>query len=228
MVRLLEEHAFDIPDLEGNMRVDAKSVDDYRIDYADITPLLFQSGYLTIKSYEKEDDIYVLGYPNDEVKYAFLYILTAIYTGGKTSVQGEFRIDHFDIAIKQGDIEKTLTLIKALLASIPYDSFSKEKANLREYTYQTSIYLIFRLMGQYTRTEVHSAKGRSDVEVETQDTIYIFEFKVGGKPIDAIAQIKEAGYAEKYKASSKNIVLIGATISRNKRTLSKWQIEKVL
>ena len=83
-------------------------------------------------------------------------------------------------------------------------------------------------MGQYTRTEVHSAKGRSDVEVETQDTIYIFEFKVGGKPIDAIAQIKEAGYAKKHEASSKNIVLIGATISRNKRTLSKWQVERLL
>ena len=63
--------------------------------------------------------------------------------------------------------------------------------------------------------------------METQDAVYIFEFKVGGKPIDAIAQIKEAGYAEKYKASSKNVVLIGATISRNKRTLSKWQVERV-
>jgi len=228
MVRLLEENAFDIPDLEGNMRVDAKNIDDYRIDYANMTPLLFQAGYLTIKDYEKDDDIYVLGYPNDEVKYAFLYSLAVIYTGGKASVQGEFRIEKFDVAMNQGDIDSVMTLIKALLASIPYDSFSKDKANLREYTYQTTIYLIFRLMGQYVRTEVHSSKGRSDVEVETKDAIYIFEFKVGGKPIDALAQIKEAGYAEKYKASSKSIVLIGATISRNKRTLSKWQIEKVV
>ena len=228
MVRLLEENAFDIPDLEGNMRVDAKNIDDYRIDYANMTPLLFQAGYLTIKDYEKDDDIYVLGYPNDEVKYAFLYSLAIIYTRGKASVQGEFRIGLFKDAMNQGDIEKVLTLIKALLASIPYDSFSKDKANLREYTYQTTIYLIFRLMGQYVRTEVHSSKGRSDVEVETADAIYIFEFKVGGKPIDALAQIKEAGYAEKYKASSKSIVLIGATISRNKRTLGKWQVEKVV
>ena len=228
MVRLLEENAFDIPDLEGNMRVDAKNIDDYRIDYANMTPLLFQAGYLTIKDYEKDDDIYVLGYPNDEVKYAFLYSLAIVYTRGKASVQGEFRIGLFKDAMKQGNIEKVLTLIKALLASIPYDSFSKDKVTLREYTYQTTIYLIFRLMGQYVRTEVHSSKGRSDVEVETKDAIYIFEFKVGGKPIDALAQIKEAGYAEKYEASGKNVFLIGATISRNKRTLSKWQIEKVV
>ena len=83
-------------------------------------------------------------------------------------------------------------------------------------------------MGEYVRTEVHSSVGRSDVEVETKDAIYIFEFKVGGKPIDALNQIKEMGYAEKHIASNKNIFLIGASISRNKRSLSKWQIEEVL
>ena len=82
-------------------------------------------------------------------------------------------------------------------------------------------------MGEYVRTEVHSSQGRSDVEVETADSIYIFEFKVGGKPQDAIAQIKKAGYAEKHLASNKAVFLIGASISRNKRTLGKWQIEKI-
>ena len=82
-------------------------------------------------------------------------------------------------------------------------------------------------MGQYVRTEVQGSQGRSDVEVETQDSIYIFEFKVGGKPQDALTQIKEMGYAEKHKASNKNIFLIGATISRNKRSLSKWVVEKI-
>ena len=83
-------------------------------------------------------------------------------------------------------------------------------------------------MGEYVKTEVHSSQGRSDVEVETKDAIYIFEFKVGGKPQDALNQIKEMGYAEKHKASNKNIFLIGASISRNKRTLGKWVVEKVL
>ena len=228
MVRLLEENAFDIPDLEGNMRVDAKNIDDYRIDYANITPLLFQAGYLTIKDYDRELDMYVLGYPNDEVKYAFVYHLMATYTDGKTLALGEFRIDFFNEAIQKGDMDRLLNLIKSLLASIPYDSFPKDKLFLREHNYQTAIYLIFCLMGQYVRCEVHSSKGRSDVEVETKDAIYIFEFKVGGKPIDAINQIKDSGYLDKYSASKKNIFLIGANISRNRRTLGRWTIEKVM
>ena len=77
------------------------------------------------------------------------------------------------------------------------------------------------------RTEVHSALGRSDVEVETADSIYIFEFKVGGKPSDALSQIKGKGYAEKYGASNKSIYLIGVNINRNKRTIGKWLVEKV-
>ena len=113
------------------------------------------------------------------------------------------------------------------MASIPYDSLPENKLFLREHNYQTAIYLIFHPMGQYVRTEVQGSQGRSDVEVETQDSIYIFEFKVGGKPIDALTQIKEMGYAEKHKASKKSVYLIGVSISRNKRTLSKWVVEKI-
>ena len=82
-------------------------------------------------------------------------------------------------------------------------------------------------MGKHVRTEVQSSKGRSDVEVETKDAVYIFEFKMGGKVADAIAQIKEKGYAEKYESSNKNIYLIGVSINRSKRTIGKWQVEKV-
>ena len=228
MVKLLEQKCFALSDLEGSIRASARSIDDYRVNYEDITPLLFQSGYLTIKNYDTHYDEYVLGFPNDEVRYAFLYNLTAIYTDGKTSSKGEFRIGNFDKAMQAGDIDGVLTLIKALMASIPYDSLPEDKLFLREHNYQTIIYLIFTLMGEYARCEVHSSQGRSDVEVETATSIYIFEFKVGGKPLDAIAQIKAAGYAEKYGTSEKKIFLIGATISRNKRTLSKWQIEKVI
>ena len=129
--------------------------------------------------------------------------------------------------MEKGDIDRVLTLTKALMASIPYDSLPEDKLFLREHNYQTAIYLIFLLLGQYVRTEVHSSQGRSDVEVETADAIYIFEFKVGGKPQDALNQIKEMGYQDKHIASNKSVFLIGASISRNKRSLSKWLVEKV-
>ena len=227
MVHLFEQKVFDIPDLEGNIEITQSAIDEYRMDYSDLAPLLFQSGYLTIKDYDKELDMYVLGYPNDEVKYAFLECLMKVYTSARRDYSGRFMISEFLSSMKRGDIDRVLTLTKALMASIPYDSLPEDKLFLREHNYQTAIYLIFLLMGQYVRTEVHSSVGRSDVEVETADSIYIFEFKVGGKPQDAIAQIKESGYADKHKASNKNIFLIGASISRNKRTLGKWIVEKL-
>ena len=227
LVRLLEKSYFNIPDLEGNMKITLDNLDAYRVARESFIPLLFQAGYITIKQYDGELDRYILGFPNDEVRYAFLKQLLKVYTTAHTEMDGTFIIDEFLDSIRANDIDRMLTLMKALTASIPYDSLPKEKLELREHNYQSTIYIVFRLLGQYVRCEVHSAVGRSDVEVETADSIYIFEFKVGGKPQDAIAQIKETGYAEKYLASNKNIFLIGATISRNKRTLGKWQIEKV-
>ena len=227
MVHLFEQKDFILPDLERNIRLSMRDMNDYRLNYSYLTPLLFQAGYLTIKDYDREENVYILGYPNDEVKYAFLYSLMAVYIDGKSLSQGEFRIGLFKEAMQKGDIDKVLTLIKALMASIPYDTLPEDKLFLREQNYQTTIYLIFSLMGEYVRTEVHSSLGRSDVEVETKEAIYIFEFKVGGKSQDAISQIKEAGYAEKYSASNKSIFLIGASINRNKRTLGKWLIEKL-
>ena len=228
LLQFISKNCVDIPSLDdGKLVLKEDNLQDYRANTDNIIPLLFQTGYLTIKDYDKDYNEYILGYPNMEVKYAFLGHLMKVYTSARTSFEGDFKVSKFETAMREGDIDKVLTLTKALMASIPYDSLPPDKLFLREHNYQTTIYLIFTLMGQYVRTEVHSSMGRSDVEVETDNGVYIFEFKVGGKPIDAIAQIKEAGYGEKHSATNKNIYLIGATISRNKRTLGKWQIEKV-
>ena len=227
MVRLLEQKYFSIPDLEGNVEMSSRAFEEYRINNENLAPLLFQAGYLTIKTYDKHYDTYMLGFPNDEVRYAFLDRLMSVYTSACKGCQSPFMINEFVKAMERGDIERVLSLIKSLMASIPYDSLPENKLFLREHNYQTAIYLIFHLMGQYVRTEVQGSQGRSDVEVETQDAIYIFEFKVGGKPIDALTQIKEMGYAEKHKASKKSVYLIGVSISRNKRTLGKWIVEKI-
>ena len=227
MVHIFEQKVFELPDLEGNIEVSMKNVDEYRINYENLVPLLFQTGYLTIKDYNKRLNSYILGYPNDEVKYAFVDCLMRIYVSACKGKLSTFMIGNFVRSIDAGDIDRVLTLTKALMASIPYDSLPEDKLFLREQNYQTAIYLIFVLMGQYVRTEVHSSQGRSDVEVETQDAIYIFEFKVDESPLEAIVQIKEAGYAEKHKASNKSIYLIGVSISQDERTLGKWQIEKM-
>ena len=228
LVRLLAECEFNIPDLEGNLKITLDNLDAYRVAKESFIPLLFQAGYVTIKDYDEELNRYILGFPNDEVRYAFLKQLLKVYTPANTTPDGTFMVDEFLDGIRAGDIERVLTLMKSLIASIPYDSLEKEKLELREHNYQSAIYLVFRLLGQYVRTEVHSSKGRSDVEVETKDAIYIFEFKMKGRAEEAIAQIKELGYAEKHLASNKAVFLIGASISKNKRTLGKWVIEEVL
>ncbi len=227
LVHVLERQNFNIADLEGNIKITLDNLDAYKVVNEMFIPLLFQAGYITIKGYDAELNRYLLGFPNDEVRYAFLKRLLAVYTKAQTEPDGAFVIDEFLYSIRVGDIERVLNLTKALIASIPYDSFSEQQLDLREQNYQATIYIIFRLLGQYVRCEVHSNKGRSDAEVETPNVIYIFEFKIGGKSEEAIAQIKQMGYAQKYMTSPKNIFLIGATISKEKRTLDAWKIEKV-
>jgi len=227
LVRLLEKCHFNIPDLEGNMKITLDNLDAYRVARESFIPLLFQAGYITIKQYDEELNRYILGFPNDEVRYAFLKQLLKVYTTAHTTLDGTFIVDEFLENIRAGDIEKVLILMKSLIASIPYDSLPKEKSELREHNYQSAIYLVFRLLGQYVRTEVHSSAGRSDVEVETKDAIYIFEFKMEGSEEEALSQIKESGYAEKHKASEKSIFIIGVSINEEERTLGEWLVEKL-
>ena len=119
--------------------------------------------------------------------------------------------------------------MQSIISGIPYDNFSGEKLKLREQNYQTAVYLIFKLMGQFVQTEVHCAMGRADCVVQTADSIYIFEFKLNGtgSAEDAIAQIQKQNYAAKYKMSGKKIVLIGAGFEEATRTIKNWKVEQL-
>ena len=116
--------------------------------------------------------------------------------------------------------------MQAIIAGIPYDNFSKENLKLREQNYQTAVYLIFKLMGQFVQTEVHCSTGRADCVVYTTDTVYIFEFKLTGNGTaeDAIAQIKEQNYTAQYKAEGKKIVLIGSAFDEQTKTIKEWAV----
>ena len=156
LIQLLEQRYFNIQDLEGNIQITAGDLDEYRIGQGNLVPLLFQTGYLTVKDFQEVGINYVgrytLGYPNDEVRYAILKRLMNVYIDISTSLDRDFKVDKFENAMITGDIDQVLTLTKALIASIPYDSLSEDKLFLREQNYQTAIYLIFRLMGELVRT----------------------------------------------------------------------------
>ena len=217
-----------IRDILENAEMDENSLQDYRPDMNNPIPILFQSGYLTLKGYDERMGLYKLGFPNDEVKYGFLDNLVPAYTSIAKDASGLF-IGNFVRAIEKGDTESFMKRMYTACAGLPYSLASKENVQMRERDYQIAFYIIFSLMGQFVQTEVVSSKGRADCVVHTDDTVYIFEFKLmgSGTPKEAIQQIKEKGYAEPYKTSGKKIVLIGAVFADgiDEETADTWEEE---
>lgn len=215
-----------IRDILENAEMDENSLQDYRPDMNNPIPILFQSGYLTLKDYDERLGLYKLGFPNDEVKYGFLDNLVPAYTSIAKDASGLF-IGNFVRAIEKGDTESFMKRMYTACAGLPYSLASKENVQMRERDYQIAFYIIFSLMGQFVQTEVVSSKGRADCVVHTDDTVYIFEFKLmgSGTPKEAIQQIKEKGYAEPYKTSGKKIVLIGAVFADgiDEDTADTWE-----
>ena len=215
-----------IRDILENAEMSENALQDYRPDMNNPIPILFQSGYLTLKDYDERLGLYKLGFPNDEVKYGFLDNLVPAYTSIAKDASGLF-IGNFIRAIEKGDTESFMKRMYTACAGLPYSLASKENVQMRERDYQIAFYIIFSLMGQFVQTEVVSSKGRADCVVHTDDTVYIFEFKLmgSGTPKEAIQQIKEKGYAEPYKTSGKKIVLIGAVFADgiDEDTADTWE-----
>ncbi|UTC75051.1 ATP-binding protein [Treponema sp. OMZ 792] len=228
LVNYLKDAYYNVPDLDGGVEINEAGIDLYRADAKDPLPILFQSGYLTIKEYIEAADIYRLGFPNDEVRYGFLENLVPAYSSLRP-YETASSVWRFAEDIRAGNVDEFMERMQAIIAGVPYDNLPKDKLKLREQNYQTAVYLIFKLMGQFVQTEIHCAKGRADCIVHTRDTIYIFEFKLmsAGTAEDAIAQIKEKGYAEQFKAEGKKIILIGSSFDEEERTIGEWKTESL-
>ena len=226
LVNYLKEAHYYIPDLNENVELDEAGLQTYRAVPEDTLPILFQAGYLTIKEYIKDLRLYRLGFPNDEVRYGFLHNLLPAYSGvpfGQTGVW----VGRFIQDIRKCDVDGFMERMQSLIAGIPYDNFTDKNVKLREQNYQTAVYLVFALMGQFVQTEVQCSTGRADCIVVTADSIYIFEFKLfsNGSAEDAINQIKEKGYAAKYKTEGKKLVLVGSSFDEETRTIKEWKTE---
>ena len=228
LVNYLKDAYYNIPDLDGKVELDESMLNEYRVDTKNPIPILFQSGYLTIKEYIEEVNMYRLGFPNDEVRYGFLKNLFPSYSSLRPDETG-VSIWKFVEDIRAGNVDEFMERMQAIIAGVPYDNLPKDKLKLREQNYQTAVYLIFKLMGQFVQTEIHCAKGRADCIVHTKDSIYIFEFKLmsAGSADDAITQIKEKGYASQFKAEGKKIILIGSSFDEEERTIGEWKTEKI-
>ena len=226
LVNFLKEAHYYIPDLDGKVELDEEGLQTYRAVAQDALPILFQAGYLTIKTYIPEAGMYRLGFPNNEVRYGFLKNLLPAYSGLPFVETGK-SVWKFVEDIRAGNVDGVMERLKSIIAGIAYDSFTEENLKLREQNYQTAVYLVFALMGQFVQTEVHCSTGRADCVVVTADSIYIFEFKLSGNgsAAEALTQIKKNRYAEQYKADGKKIVLIGSSFDEETRTIKDWKAE---
>ena len=219
LIKLLQKINFNIRDLE-HMDTKAEDFDKATEHISDPIPILYQSGYLTIKGYNPLFRSYTLGYPNEEVKIGFLESLIPSYLDQPTR-ESNFYVMSFVKDLMKGDVESCMIRTRSFFASIPNDLNNKSEKH-----YQTIFYLIFRLMGQYVETEVKSAIGRTDVVVKMQDAIYVFEFKMDGTAKEALAQINSKGYAIPYEADKRKVVKIGANFNSGMRTVEEWIIEE--
>ena len=228
LVKYLKEAHYYIPDLDGNVELNEEELETYRAAAEDALPILFQAGYLTIKEYISDVRLYRLGFPNDEVRYGFLRNVLPAYSAIPLT-QGGAWVARFVQDIRGGKVDSFMERMQSLIAGIPYDNFTEENLKLREQNYQAAVYLIFKLMGQFVQTEEHCSTGRIDCVVRTVDSIYIFEFKLSGNGSaeDALNQIKEKRYAEKYRVDGKKIVLIGAGFEEATRTIKDWKVEQL-
>ena len=219
LAEMLKKTHYDLRELDG-LEVIAASLTDDRADVNNPVPMIYQSGYLTIKGYDTELRLYKLGYPNDEVKYGFLNFITPFYTSLDES-RAPFYIGQFVKELRAGDVEAFLTRLRAFFADFPYELNDKMERH-----YQVVFYLVFKLLGQFVDAEVQSALGRADAVVKTANAVYVFEFKLNGTAEEALAQIDNRGYLIPYTAYGCRMVKIGAEFSKEERNLSRWLVEE--
>ncbi len=190
-------------------------------------PLLYQTGYLTIKDYDRDSLAYTLGIPNQEVRLGFVDGLLPTYIGlDGADVQMGFALK-FWRALRKNDLDLALREMQAYLAGLPYiEGFKKKLEDISntEGFYEWSFYLIFNMLNVYTKTQVKCAGGRIDMVVYIPDTIYVFELKVNGTAADALKQIDTKGYAIAYQTEGRKVVKAGVSFSTESKTIKDWII----
>lgn len=224
LLKTMERYNFRITDTE-NLECKAESFDVSANDLDSALPLVYQSGYLTIKGYDERFRLYKLALPNDEVRYG---LINAMYPSvfQNRENNSDFWIRNFVKDIENQKVKDFMLRLEAMLMSIPYAT-GKDSKKVTEQNIQVGIYLIFNLMGQFTQAECHTLKGRSDCEVVTPDTVYLFEFKLSDSAEEALKQIDDKDYACKFIAGNRKIIKIGVGFDSLTKKFNEWKMLEV-
>ena len=183
-------------------------------------PVIYQSGYLTIKGYDARFDLYRLGFPNREVEEGFIKYLLPFYVNmdeGKSI----FHISRFVYEIEHGDYDAFLCRLQSFFADTPY-----ELVRDLELHYQNVLFIIYKLLGFYVQAEYHTSNGRIDMVLKTDKYVYVMEFKFDGTADEALKQIEDKGYALPFACDSRQLFKIGVNFSREARNIDGWKVEK--
>ena len=184
-------------------------------------PVIFQSGYLTIKGYNEEFGLYRLGFPNREVEEGFVKFLIPYYTRFN-KIEAPFEIQRFVQEIRAGEPDAFFRRLQSFFADTPY-----ELVKDLELHYQNVLFIVFRLVGFYVKAEYHTSQGRIDLVLQTDKYIYVMEFKLDGTAEEALQQINDKQYALPFAADSRKVLKIGVNFSNTTRNIERWVVEEL-
>ena len=228
LIRQMQHFRTDITALE-RIEASATSFDRPTEAIEDALPLLYQSGYLTIKGYDPRASIYLLDIPNHEVRTGLISGLIPAYIGlSDARVQDGFALKLWR-ALDRTDIHAAMDEMRAFLASIPYvEGFQRKLSEVKNYEgfYEYTFWLIFNMLNVYARTQVKCAQGRIDFVVQMPDTTYVFELKVRGTAQEAMAQINSKGYFVPFQTEGKRVVKVGIQFDRDTMTIGDYLVEE--
>ncbi len=223
LVNMMKKFHADLTQIDGSEAA-PEEFDAPTEDMQSILPLFYQSGYLTIKDYDPVVNLYRLGYPNEEVKVGLMRTLVPYYVTRNVNLTNNTAAKMY-LALRKDDMDECLTLARAFFAGIPYQEGTLQDAPTSEGHFTAMLYVMFSFLSQYVYSQVRTAKGRMDILLKTDTTIYVMELKLDGTVEEALKQIDDKGYAIPYEADGRRIVKVGIRFSSEERTITAWKIE---
>ena len=224
LVELLKHTHYDLYEL-ANTETDADVLNSIDSTSSNPVPVIYQSGYLTIKDYDSRFGIYKLGFPNLEVEEGFVKYLLPFYTS-VSAPKTPFEIGRFVREVENGDYDAFFRRLQSFFADTPYEVIAGQKPERdTELHYQNVLFIVFRLIGLYAKVEYHTSNGRIDLVVQTDRYIYIMEFKLNGSAEDALRQIDEKRYALPFANDGRKVFKIGVNFSSETRNIERWVVE---
>ena len=224
LVNMMRKFHTDLTEIDGSTAMQ-EDFDAPTENMHNVLPLFYQSGYLTIKGYNPRSGMYTLGYPNEEVKVGLMRILIPFYVQSDPVPASNACWDISE-ALLDDDIDKALTAARSYFASIPYQENTLKDAPTTEGHFTAMLYVMFSFLNRYVFSQVRNAKGRLDILIKTDKTIYVMELKLDGDLDKALRQIDEKDYTIPYQSDGRKVVKVAINFSTEERTIKEWKIEK--